>query len=180
MRLSHDFATLPVKKGQSMSHDIINKPKHYTACPSGVECIEIAELLPFCLGNCYKYLHRAGLKGDKKQDLQKAQYYAKRAMFNGETMPSVAKARLWYVSSHKNANNNVLLWHLGRWDADKNGDFARRFIEELTKEIDLVDDNPKQKERKIIGYRIGFLGYDLPVYDDSPDQKTDSSKPQET
>lgn len=74
--------------------DMINHPPHYTSCPSGIECIEIAELLPFCLGNCYKYLHRAGLKGDALPDLEKALWYAKRAMVNGETLTKRAYTRI--------------------------------------------------------------------------------------
>ena len=44
--------------------DPINHPEHYTSHPSGVECIEIAEHMNFCLGNALKYLWRAGLKSD--------------------------------------------------------------------------------------------------------------------
>lgn len=64
-------------------NDPVNHPSHYTSHPSGVECIDIAKWYDFCLGNCIKYIWRAGLKSengmsdiDKKlQDLKKAQWY---------------------------------------------------------------------------------------------------------
>lgn len=61
-------------------HDPINHPKHYTSHPSGVECIQITEHLPFCLGNAIKYLWRAGLKAGttELQDLRKAAWYIER------------------------------------------------------------------------------------------------------
>ena len=55
--------------------DPVNHPKHYTAHPSGVECIEIAEHMSFCLGNVLKYIWRAGTKGKQIEDLKKAEYY---------------------------------------------------------------------------------------------------------
>ncbi|CAB5194827.1 SaV-like [uncultured Caudovirales phage] len=59
-------------------HDPVNRPKHYTSHPSGVECIEVTEHFNFNLGNAVKYLWRAGLKGDALEDLQKARYYVDR------------------------------------------------------------------------------------------------------
>ena len=58
--------------------DNVNKPKHYTAHPSGVECIEITEHMNFNLGNVVKYVWRADLKKDRLEDLKKAEYYIKR------------------------------------------------------------------------------------------------------
>ncbi len=60
------------------SDDTINHPAHYTAHPSGVECIEVAEHMNFCLGNALKYIWRAGLKGDAVEDLKKARWYVDR------------------------------------------------------------------------------------------------------
>lgn len=59
-------------------HDPVNHPKHYTAHPSGVECIQITEHMGFCLGNAVKYLWRADLKGNAIEDLQKAAFYINR------------------------------------------------------------------------------------------------------
>jgi len=59
-------------------HDPVNKPKHYTEHPSGIECIQITEHENFCVGNAIKYLWRAGRKGDAVEDLQKAMWYIQR------------------------------------------------------------------------------------------------------
>ena len=59
-------------------NDLVNHPAHYTKHPSGVECIQITEHMNFCLGNAMKYIWRAGLKGDARQDLEKAKWYLDR------------------------------------------------------------------------------------------------------
>jgi len=60
--------------------DAVNHPAHYTAHPSGVECITITEHYNFNVGNAIKYLWRAGLKGDAPhvEDLRKAVWYINR------------------------------------------------------------------------------------------------------
>lgn len=55
--------------------DMVDHPPHYTGHPSGVECIEVAEHLPFCLGNAFKYLFRRDGKGETRENLQKALWY---------------------------------------------------------------------------------------------------------
>ena len=59
--------------------DAVNHPPHYNAHPGGVECIELVERLPFCQGNAIKYLWRADHKGERRQDLEKALWYVRRA-----------------------------------------------------------------------------------------------------
>ena len=59
-------------------HDAVNKPKHYTGHPSGIECIQITESMGFCLGNAVKYIWRADLKNDAIEDLRKARWYIDR------------------------------------------------------------------------------------------------------
>ena len=56
----------------------VYSPKHYTAHPSGVECITITEHFSFNIGNAIKYLWRCGLKGDEIEDLKKARWYIDR------------------------------------------------------------------------------------------------------
>lgn len=56
-------------------HDPVNKPFHYNAHPSGIECIEVVRHMCFNIGNAIKYLWRAGLKGDAIEDLKKARWY---------------------------------------------------------------------------------------------------------
>lgn len=58
--------------------DPINNPPHYTA--TSIEPIHAIEAweLGFCLGNCVKYIARAGRKGPALQDLKKARWYLER------------------------------------------------------------------------------------------------------
>lgn len=53
-------------------HDPVKNPKHYTSHPSGVECIKIARHMSYCRGAAFKYVWRAGQKGDEVEDLRKA------------------------------------------------------------------------------------------------------------
>lgn len=57
--------------------DMVNHPPHYTAHPSGVECIQITEHMNFNIGNAVKYLWRADLKNGL-EDLEKAAWYVAR------------------------------------------------------------------------------------------------------
>lgn len=63
--------------------DNVNSPKHYTAHPSGIECISVTEHMSFCLGNAIKYIWRAEDKGNKFEDLSKAIWYLKREISKG-------------------------------------------------------------------------------------------------
>lgn len=67
-------------------NDNINHPQHYTSHPSGVECIDIIEHFPFCIGNAIKYLWRAGLKGDAIEDLKKARWMVDREIQRRERL----------------------------------------------------------------------------------------------
>lgn len=67
--------------------DPVNHPAHYTEHPSGVECIQITEHMNFCVGNAIKYLWRAGLKGDAREDLEKARWYITRELQRLENSP---------------------------------------------------------------------------------------------
>lgn len=58
--------------------DPVNHPAHYTSHPSGIECIQVTEHMGFCIGSAFKYLWRAGLKGDAIEDLEKAVWYIQR------------------------------------------------------------------------------------------------------
>ena len=65
----------------SKKHDEINSPSHYQS-ETGLEVIEVIEAfkLNFNLGNCIKYILRAGKKEHSfvVLDLEKAEYYLKR------------------------------------------------------------------------------------------------------
>jgi hypothetical protein len=68
---------LSAKKAETTAPqgDTVNHPTHYTAHPSGVECITITEHMNFCRGNAVKYIWRAGEKGSEIEDLKKARWY---------------------------------------------------------------------------------------------------------
>lgn len=66
--------------------DPVNKPSHYTT-GVGFECIECMQMIltreqyvGFLLGNAFKYIWRHKLKGNPKQDLEKADWYLQRAV----------------------------------------------------------------------------------------------------
>ena len=77
--LSHERAT-----DYAMA-DKVNHPSHYKS-ESGMEAIDVIEAfeLNFNLGNCIKYILRAGKKEDELQDLKKAMWYIKRQIKNLE------------------------------------------------------------------------------------------------
>lgn len=58
-------------------NDPVNHPSHYT--DGKIEHIEYVKdrgwIEGYCLGNASKYMHRAGKKGDKVEDLKKARFY---------------------------------------------------------------------------------------------------------
>jgi hypothetical protein len=68
------------ERAEAPEVDVVNHPSHYTAHPSGVECIEITEHMSFTIGNAVKYLWRADLKHADGgiEDLRKAEFYVKR------------------------------------------------------------------------------------------------------
>ena len=66
--------------GQKEYDEVSNHPTRYNAHPSGVECIDIVEHMPFNVGSAVKYLWRLGLKENSTdiQDLKKALWYVER------------------------------------------------------------------------------------------------------
>ena len=64
------------------TEDIVNHPPHYKV--GGIETIDFIEAksLNYNLGNVVKYLTRADHKGNKLEDLQKAQWYLARELKN--------------------------------------------------------------------------------------------------
>ena len=58
----------------------VEHPDHYQS-PNGLEAIDVIEAFfhdNFHLGNVFKYLARAGKKGDYVEDLEKAAWYLQR------------------------------------------------------------------------------------------------------
>ena len=64
--------------GRANRGDPVNNPAHYTV--GGIETIDFIEAkkLNYRLGNVVKYLTRADHKGNKIEDLRKAQWYLER------------------------------------------------------------------------------------------------------
>ena len=60
--------------------DMVNHPPHYKA--GGIETIDFIEAkgLNYNLGNVVKYITRADLKGDRKENLEMALWYLKREL----------------------------------------------------------------------------------------------------
>ena len=73
-----DEKTVTPTKVSNIEHDVVNHPSHYTR--GNIEVIDFIEdqQLPYHLGNVVKYIARAGFKGDKVEDLKKAQWYLNR------------------------------------------------------------------------------------------------------
>lgn len=67
-------------------NDSVNRPKHYTEHPSGIECIQITEHMGFNLGNAIKYIWRCDLKKDSIEDLKKAIWYINREIGKREQL----------------------------------------------------------------------------------------------
>ena len=71
-----------IRMQASPSTDMVNQPPHYTA--GGIETIDFIEAkkLGYNLGNVIKYITRSDLKGDKLENLEKAQWYLNREINN--------------------------------------------------------------------------------------------------
>ena len=72
----------PKKEKLIMTHDNVNHPPHYKT--GGIETIDFIEAksLSYNLGNVVKYITRADYKGNKIEDLKKAQWYLNREVSN--------------------------------------------------------------------------------------------------
>jgi Protein of unknwon function (DUF3310) len=56
-------------------YEHVHHPKHYNSHPSGVEAIDLCEVLSFNVGSAFKYVFRRDDKVNLIQDLQKARWY---------------------------------------------------------------------------------------------------------
>jgi hypothetical protein len=70
----------PIATRMRTAADNVNHPEHYKT--GGVETIDFIEAkgLSYHLGNVVKYITRAEHKGNRKEDLLKAQWYLNRAI----------------------------------------------------------------------------------------------------
>ena len=62
--------------------ETVNHPAHYGGADNPYEAIKVIEAwkLGFHLGNCVKYIARAGKKADRLEDLRKARWYLDRVI----------------------------------------------------------------------------------------------------
>lgn len=66
---------------QRSVQDNVNHPPHYNSgkarceCGRRIECIDVSRHHNFNIGNAFKYLWRADLKGSSVEDLRKAVWY---------------------------------------------------------------------------------------------------------
>jgi hypothetical protein len=70
----------PIATRMATAADNVNHPSHYKT--GGIETIDFIEAkgLDYHLGNVVKYITRAEHKGNRKEDLLKAQWYLNRAI----------------------------------------------------------------------------------------------------
>ena len=75
-----DAPALRLRIQRHEEKETVNHPPHYKV--GGIETIDFIEAkgLDYCLGNVVKYITRADHKGNKKEDLLKAQWYLTRAI----------------------------------------------------------------------------------------------------
>ena len=75
MRLDIDYLSDEYEENKN---NLVNNPSHYNK--NGIEVIDVIEAynLNYRLGNVIKYILRSDLKGNKKQDLEKALWYLER------------------------------------------------------------------------------------------------------
>ena len=91
------------------THDPVNRPAHYTAHRSGVECIEISEHLCANLAQALQYVWRAPYKGRMQEDLAKARWFivrecARRQAMAGTYLPTLdfeLNARFFKVAAYE-------------------------------------------------------------------------------
>ena len=84
--LNNEMLLTKFRDGELHLHEVftdtVNHPPHYKT--GGIEVIDFIEAksLSYHLGNVIKYISRADHKGNKKDDLLKAQWYLNRAINN--------------------------------------------------------------------------------------------------
>ena len=86
----------------------INHPVHYGGKDNPFEPIKIIEYydLNFMLGNCIKYVLRAGKKGNKLEDLEKALWNLQREIDNMKNNHPNYKGEDLYDEDEINENKN--------------------------------------------------------------------------
>lgn len=97
-----------MKFEEAKKFDPVNRPKHYTSHPSGIECIRVTEHMNFCLGNAVKYIWRADEKDNDLEDLKKAAWYIAREIERREKKLIQSAENICKPS--KSPNEQLPLW----------------------------------------------------------------------
>lgn len=99
--------------------EAVNHPAHYMDA-SGVECIDIIEHMKFSSGNAFKYIYRAGMKGETVEDLNKSVFYLNHAAKKLEvnTMPLHVKELVNRVAAtrHEYIAEAMQAIYYGEWN----------------------------------------------------------------
>lgn len=142
--------------------DIVQRPKHYNLHPSGIETIEICELLSFSLGNALKYVWRSGDKDDRKQDLKKAVWYLNRFYNDVRYNPGVDNYRLVAKLSEQvlavEGKESCLGYFLKTMITDPDSNWPMKIVARLELEISRLEAE-RTKDRDPHGPREGDLDY---------------------
>lgn len=86
--------------------DDVNHPAHYAPIfeSKQIECVDIAIHLDFCRGNAFKYVWRAGLKGEPEkaiEDCEKAKFYMNRVLDPEINLPALSMFRVLGIPDKK-------------------------------------------------------------------------------
>jgi hypothetical protein len=121
-------------------------PEYYLN-QSGVECIEVAERMDFCLGNVWKYLYRSGRKHVGWEDLEKALQYITRAQKNGYRVNAEAPfglAKLGSIIESYTANQALAMFYVDRLAFHQNAteedvnDWFTQVVDAIEREIESI------------------------------------------
>lgn len=113
----HCFVSQPLSE-LNIGEEKVEHPKHYGGADNTYEVIKVIEAwgLGFHLGNVVKYVARAGLKGDKFEDLAKAKWYLEREINNllrerDEKVGAIAGVG-GYVDGSAGSGKPLNLWNI--------------------------------------------------------------------
>lgn len=90
----------------------VNHPAHYAPIFESrpIECIDIAQHLDFCRGNAFKYVWRAGLKGEPEkaiEDCETAKFYMVRVLDPEMNLPAIAMFRVLGIPDEKSSTKRI-------------------------------------------------------------------------
>ena len=120
--------------------DNVNHPAHYAPkyAARPIECIDITRHMSFLLGNAFKYVWRAGDKGDRAkavEDLNKAEFYLRDANRNELMHTNDTAKYLFDVLESDGSIRYYALWNIVYGEFET----AVTLIEHIKKEFSNAD-----------------------------------------